>query len=947
MAFLIRGIPLFALLLTLAVPAWGQDSKGAGVVTSLKGRATVSRLIIPQPIPLKVKDDVFVKDRIDTREDSIVRVLLGGKALITVRELSVLTITEEPNRAIVDLQSGKIALGLAKKLLKPGESIEIRTPNAIASVRGSYLFAACGGGACTFVSGDVTVPITIASRANSNLTFTLSSNQSVSASGSGATTTFTQVQVATAAQRAEAAQAGQAPKSEEGKAAAGTIISSMQAEVAGQVLEFLGVTATGTIPTTTSSSQPSTSTAGVQVNSASEAAREDQNKKGAAAATAAANAAAAEAQAKIAQAAADQAAADAATAAAAAASVGGTDAEATTRAEADKAKAAADKAQAEANAAAAAATKAAADAATAASAGTASAAESAATAAATDFAAAKSAADAAKAAASDAALARATALALAAGATTVASPVLPTLPVLPTIPAPADTLLHAIDAELMLEEDVICCSASFTSPATEPLVALLRSSLTAAEEFVRLSGVDMTLAGPLLHATDSSIFVGEEFLRIRGGSLTSTSPQPLVALLRSDLTVEEEFLDLGSSMTLSGPLLHATDSPIFVDEEFLRIRGGSLTSTSPQPLVALLRSSLTVEDDEFLNLSGGSVTLSGPFLHATDSSIFVGEEFLRIRGGSLSSTSTLPFVFLLRVPLTIGDEFLDLSGGEASVSLAGQLLRATDSPLSLAGDGVLITGGAKLTTTSSEPLVDLTGGEHSIGGAIFNLQGTGPTDKPLQHSGVLFQASGATVSAQNGLKIDPALLEATAPLFNLLNGGSITTVNELVKLTGSATLSATLLPGDALIKLNAATITVNNGSLFNVMNGSTLTVTGSLFFINNGSTIDVKNGGLATVAAGSFFSLTSGSLGVFGSTGTNTLKLSNVPTCGLCVPIGGGYQAVLVNGATTGNTTLMVSPTFTPFQGLGTTNTAQINGSTTPGPVIIVNGTGNTVKLGL
>ncbi|HEV8457598.1 MAG TPA: FecR domain-containing protein, partial [Methylomirabilota bacterium] len=93
----------------------------------------------PQPLQLRFKDDVFVQDRISTAEKSIVRVLLGGKALVTVRELSVLTITEELGRSTVDLGSGKIAVGVARQRMRPGEILEIRTPNIVAAVRGTVL----------------------------------------------------------------------------------------------------------------------------------------------------------------------------------------------------------------------------------------------------------------------------------------------------------------------------------------------------------------------------------------------------------------------------------------------------------------------------------------------------------------------------------------------------------------------------------------------------------------------------------------------------------------------------------------------------------------------------------------------------------------------------------------------------------------------------------------
>lgn len=117
----------------------GGGGRGVGVITTLSGSASVARAALPAPQPLRFKDDVFLRDRISTAEKSIARVLLGGKALVTVRELSTLTITEETSRSTVDLTSGKIAMGVLRQRMRPGEVIEIRTPNAIAAIRGTVL----------------------------------------------------------------------------------------------------------------------------------------------------------------------------------------------------------------------------------------------------------------------------------------------------------------------------------------------------------------------------------------------------------------------------------------------------------------------------------------------------------------------------------------------------------------------------------------------------------------------------------------------------------------------------------------------------------------------------------------------------------------------------------------------------------------------------------------
>ena len=137
-----RGLAVVAvlsMLTSLPEPSAAQDR--AGVVTTLTGQASVARPVLPQPQPLRFKDDVFPQDRIATAEQSLVRVLLGGKALVTVRELSTFTIREEPQRATIDLQGGKIGVAAARRLFRPGERLEIRTPNAVAAIRGTFLVA--------------------------------------------------------------------------------------------------------------------------------------------------------------------------------------------------------------------------------------------------------------------------------------------------------------------------------------------------------------------------------------------------------------------------------------------------------------------------------------------------------------------------------------------------------------------------------------------------------------------------------------------------------------------------------------------------------------------------------------------------------------------------------------------------------------------------------------
>jgi autotransporter-associated beta strand protein len=136
----VRTITAFVLLVVLwPTLVMALPLQEAGIVTTLSGKASVTRVSLPQTLPLHFKDPLYLGDKISTAEDSIVRVLLGGKALVTVRELSVFSITEKVGKSIVNLGHGKISLAVARQRMNQGESVEVRTPNAVAAVRGTVL----------------------------------------------------------------------------------------------------------------------------------------------------------------------------------------------------------------------------------------------------------------------------------------------------------------------------------------------------------------------------------------------------------------------------------------------------------------------------------------------------------------------------------------------------------------------------------------------------------------------------------------------------------------------------------------------------------------------------------------------------------------------------------------------------------------------------------------
>ena len=131
------GIVL-ALTLGLAAASAAQAPK-AGEVSRVEGTAAVARVALAAATPLKVKDDVFARDLITTGLQSKAQLLLGGKALVTMREQSSLRISEQPPVSTLELADGVLKLKVVKDRMKPGERVDVKTPNAITAVRGTTI----------------------------------------------------------------------------------------------------------------------------------------------------------------------------------------------------------------------------------------------------------------------------------------------------------------------------------------------------------------------------------------------------------------------------------------------------------------------------------------------------------------------------------------------------------------------------------------------------------------------------------------------------------------------------------------------------------------------------------------------------------------------------------------------------------------------------------------
>jgi len=153
--------PLLAIILAVGPADTAAQARPLGAVAALVGQGTITHAADVERAPARVRDEIFVRDRIETAEQSVIRVLMGGRITVTIRERSIVTITDDPMCPLV----------------------EILTPNAVMGIRGSLVIAQVSG-----PDSDVTVleahtPVTIAPRAHPTQTTLLPIGHSVRVSG--------------------------------------------------------------------------------------------------------------------------------------------------------------------------------------------------------------------------------------------------------------------------------------------------------------------------------------------------------------------------------------------------------------------------------------------------------------------------------------------------------------------------------------------------------------------------------------------------------------------------------------------------------------------------------------------------------------------------------------------------------------------------------------------
>jgi hypothetical protein len=129
---------------SLAMGAEGSKD-GIGFYTAVMGQADVTHAGEDQVLPVKLHDQVWFKDVIQTQGESRTKALFQDDSMLTIGENSRVEIDEyiynpEKNvrQAIVKLMQGQVRALVSKVFKANGSRFEIHTPSAVAAARGTY-----------------------------------------------------------------------------------------------------------------------------------------------------------------------------------------------------------------------------------------------------------------------------------------------------------------------------------------------------------------------------------------------------------------------------------------------------------------------------------------------------------------------------------------------------------------------------------------------------------------------------------------------------------------------------------------------------------------------------------------------------------------------------------------------------------------------------------------
>ena len=560
---------------------------------------------------------------------------------------------------------------------------------------------------------------------------------------------------------------------------------------------------------------------------------------------------------------------------------------------------------------------------------------------------------------------------------------------------------------------------------------------------------EVELAGSLLDVrgtriTSGGLRPGVSFMFMGDSStVVSVGSAPLLSFDAATLDLNGSLLSLRRSNSSSEPTTLALAGPLFAASHGTRVdtttagvgtgaccagffmaQGSLLTGAGTEALIQLSNSTFAAGDPVrsggnffSLNDTGAAageanqlvapahLSLDGPLVSASDSSISTLFHLLSVARSVVVGTTPDALIQLSGATLTIGGQnpftpetvpsgrLVNVASGatggasanEAFLGVAGPLLSATASTLTLATDAVGVFNGATLTSTTAAPLLQLNSttlnaGAPSRFGAILNIGGTGGPSgaqfSTVTLSGAVLSATDSSVTASGGLlNISPGgqltVAGGTAPLFSLTGGnydfrndGNFTAVQlggRSAAATGTETVNGVTLTlatdqplryrgplfqtsgtaGSAhrpfsmdfalyeatapILGLKANSQLFSATDLVSVSSRSKLTSLGSLVTLD-ASTLSLATGSLFNVSGGSLLRVTG-----------DLLALSN----GSTVTLNGLGNGFLLNAS--GGSVVTISGALASFGGAG--NRIVVNNTVAPTTTLNVGGAAIPVSL--
>jgi hypothetical protein len=125
-----------ALLLGLAATAQAADAVIAKVTGQVYYRSAGSE----KYIRAKGGEELLYGDRVRAASGSVAQIVLSGdRGAILLREDSSFVLEGDPNNTLLNFRVGEFLIGLRKSLTK-GQTFRVRTPAAVAAVRGTLFW---------------------------------------------------------------------------------------------------------------------------------------------------------------------------------------------------------------------------------------------------------------------------------------------------------------------------------------------------------------------------------------------------------------------------------------------------------------------------------------------------------------------------------------------------------------------------------------------------------------------------------------------------------------------------------------------------------------------------------------------------------------------------------------------------------------------------------------